>query len=123
MKVKGGQLIIEIEDIIQDADVVKACAKYAVFNKTLVFGIVELLLKDKIKWPGDKEDLPWYVISGFGRSYSAETRDLLISHAEKITQKANELLKKERDKYEKKYNESRRECNQLKNQLEKRGGN
>lgn len=99
-----GNLVVSIEELIESEEVLKACAKHAVFNRYLLTGIVEMMLRDEADWNGE-EDTPWSCFVSFGRSYIEEARQKLIAHADEAAQTAVRKLTEERDTYKRYYEE------------------
>ena len=99
---KDGEIAIHVESLLTD-EVLKLCAKHAVFQREIAYGICEAILKDEVDW--NDGDAPWYTIISYGQSYFEKARELLLLKADIAIQKGYDIIKKERETYDKLYHE------------------
>ena len=117
MEIKDGKIEIDVEELIKDEKVLRECAKEVIFSETVVEGLIKLMTADEIDW--DDESLPWWKSIHFGRRCFEDARLTLIKKADEAAQKQVELLKKERDTFEKYWNEGIEENGNLKREIDK----
>jgi hypothetical protein len=95
MEMNNGILSIDLKELFRDEKFCKEAAQYAVFEKWLFHGIVELLIKDEVDWNDDES--PSYCCASFGRSYFEEARVKVIEKISEIYHTQIKVLQKERD--------------------------
>lgn len=122
MKVEDGYIKVHIDDLLQDEEILKACAKHATFDRYLIDGLVKVMLTDEAAW--EEDESPWYTVISFGRSYFEEARMKILKSVDEMAHTQVERFQKERDTYSRLYDGYQTKCihmeqtvSELKNQI------
>jgi hypothetical protein len=98
-----GQVIINIDELLTSDEILKQCARHAVFVKEIFNGLAQLLIKDEVDF--EDGNPPWYCTISFGQSYFEEIRIKLLENLSGMESTQITCLQHERDTYRKFYEE------------------
>ncbi len=106
-----GQIVIDFKDLISSDEVMKQCARHAVFEREIFNGLVQVLISDEAYF--DDGNAPWWCSVSFGQSYFEDARIQLLKNLGSIEITQIDCLKKEVENYKQLYAEYlAKSCNQ-----------
>jgi hypothetical protein len=98
MKIKDGEIRVNIRELLEDETILRELAKTAVFDEKLIACLSEVLVSGQVDWQDDEDDTPWWSTwTGKGETFEAARRTV-ANLADQTAQKLITDLEIERDK-------------------------